>query len=167
MDYVADDALSILGAPQGTSGGLGWGGISPAWVIVFLPAIWVAVTMLIAVLGGWGSLAERFSAREPPLGETLRMQSLSFGLLGNYREAINVTVGPPGVHLVPIVLFRLGHRPLLIPWREVAECTQSGTLLWKRTTLVLRNDDRRLRFAGRAGDAILRAWQARQAQAHF
>jgi hypothetical protein len=136
------------------------------WLLLFFPFMWFGTLAFVALIGGWVGLAERFATRERPAGDAFAMQSVSLSMFGSYNGAVDVTVGPAGVHLVPMFLFRFGHKPLLIPWTAVAECAQSGSWLWKKTMLVLRDDGRRIRFAGGAGEAILRIWQARQGRAH-
>lgn len=138
----------------------------PWWFFLLFPVMVVAVPALIGLLGGWSGLAERFATREPPVGVTFEGQSVSITLLGNYKSVVKVTVGPVGVHLVPMLLLRLGHRPLLIPWTSIAECTEFGSSFWKKTIVVLCDHGGSIGIGGDSGAAILRAWQERRVVPH-
>lgn len=87
----------------------------PWWFFLFVPVIWIAVNALTALCSGWVGLAGRFAAREAPVGERFRMQSVTLGLFGSYRNCVNVTVGPAGLHLVPMILFRFAHPAVADP----------------------------------------------------
>lgn len=89
----------------------------------FLFVGWGAfVLYLIALLGGWRRLSERYPARLEPVGKKLKGQSARIGL-SNYGRVLTIVISPAGFYLVPWGPFRFAHPPLLIPWRDIYNVT--------------------------------------------
>ena len=84
----------------------------------FFLFVWCLTLWAIATFSGWRRLAQRFADERPFLGETIRRASARFGV-SNYSGILTVGVGPSGLFLLPIRIFRPFHRPLLIPWSEI------------------------------------------------
>jgi hypothetical protein len=80
----------------------------------FFALLWVGITGLIWVMGGWRALAQSnpVPAVFPEAGETFSFQSVRFGFLGNYNLCVTITVYSDGVRITPIFLFSLFHKPL-------------------------------------------------------
>jgi hypothetical protein len=91
-------------------------------VIVFLivfPLFWSGIVYLIARFGGWSDLAKHYAIQEPFSGTTFQMQSVTIGMLGNYRSVVTIGANYDGLYLNPLVVYRPGHPPLLIPWDDI------------------------------------------------
>jgi hypothetical protein len=87
--------------------------------------IWCAVCCLLAFGGGWQALARSYRAAGDFRGGTRDSESGSLGGV-NYRWALSCGASADGLYLEINGLFRPGHPPLLIPWKDVhAERTKS------------------------------------------
>ena len=80
---------------------------------------WTGVVTLVGWISGWRRLANDFETLQEPSGNTFRWQSIRFGFRGNYKRVINITPTFEGLHLQPILIYRMGHKPLLIPWEYI------------------------------------------------
>jgi hypothetical protein len=80
--------------------------------------IWCVTLSLVARFSGWGKLAELYPAAEPPAGRVFRWQAGRIGW-SDYNGCLTITVGPAGLGLAVLGLFRPGHPPLLIPWSSL------------------------------------------------
>lgn len=99
-------------------------GFTIAAFAVFFPLFWLGVIWLISRLGGWHSLTGEFGANARPQGETFTWITGKFSLLSNYSHSLNVTVSSHGIHIQPMLLFRVGHAPLFFPWTAVGRMVQ-------------------------------------------
>ena len=59
-----------------------------------------SVTGVLAFVGGWRRLAERFPATRTTDGDGYPSQSVRLSLLGSYNRCVNVTVSEAGIRLV-------------------------------------------------------------------
>ncbi len=84
------------------------------------PFFWMAVTFAVAQLSGWASLARRFPASRPPTGQSFEWVSGKISRLSNYNRSLNVTVSSEGVHIVPNFIFKFGHKPIFLQWKDVS-----------------------------------------------
>jgi hypothetical protein len=105
--------------------------VVPAAALGFV-LLWLLACAGIARLGGWSRLAARYSQSMRIPGKRLRGQSgaLRYGM--GYNNALTFTLSRRGLGLSVMFLFRAGHPPLLIPWRDivvVSERTQFGSLV--------------------------------------
>ncbi len=102
-----------------------------AGFIVLFPLFWMAIVLLISRVGGWVSLARSFPGPQTPPqeGETFGWVSARFGRFANYNNVLNVIVSRNGIYMRPILLFRVGHAPILIPWHVVQDFKRSE-ILW-------------------------------------
>ncbi len=110
----------------------------PIWVVLLIPVafvvffvvIWSGVCLLLSVIGGWGRIAQRFPARQPPTGTGYGGQT---GMVGtaNYRGVLTVHASTEGIHVAVMVFFRLGHPPLFIPWSEMHDVSTRRILLFE------------------------------------
>ena len=69
-------------------------------------------------MSGWPQLAERFHHPEKFEGKYYRFQSARLKQV-NFSSALETGVSHRGLYLTPMILFRLFHNPLLIPWGEI------------------------------------------------
>lgn len=87
--------------------------------IVGFALFWSAIVIFIGWASGWRRLANDFEATRDPSGTTYGWQSMRFGIATNYSRTLNITPTYDGVHLQPVLPYRMGHKPLLIPWEYI------------------------------------------------
>jgi hypothetical protein len=119
--------------------------IFPVVVLGFL-VFWPLLCLLIAKLGGWAGVAKRYAARRWPEGAHFTGQSLQIAPATNYGGCVRVTFSREGLWLAPIWLFRLGHRPLLIPWDLVGAPVERRVLGVRQVYLPIQAGRRLLRL---------------------
>jgi hypothetical protein len=87
-------------------------------VLIFIFG-WIAVSILIAQLSGWARLARHYRDDAPLDGSRFHFQSAGMRFGTNYSGCLTVGVNRKGIHLAVWFLFRFGHPPLVIPWRDI------------------------------------------------
>ncbi len=135
--------------------------LEPQWFFPFFALFWCAITALLAILGGWASLATYFRAAAPVEGERFRFVSGSMGarfLPVNYGNCLFVTVNETGFRLSILLLFRLLSPPLFIPWKVVTSVEPKRFLYFRYTVVKLRDQWPRISLAGKAGRQIEQAY---------
>ena len=121
-------------------------GIVAGFMVVF-PLFWCLVIWIISFVGGWRTLAGSFAASSEPVGDRYSWRALRIAPAANYNGCINVVLSSGGIYMVPSMLFRFAHEPLLLPWDclvQVSERRFLGRRLWvsllakgKKLTLML------------------------------
>ena len=102
--------------------------ISPYVAVPVFAAVSVVVGGVMAGVGGWRALAERYPAPvAPPIDEKrYRFTSMrtGWGMFGmaTYQGCVTVGVSSRGLSLALWVPFRLFHAPLFIPWEALERC---------------------------------------------
>ena len=123
--------------------------------------LWIFISGLLAVLGGWSSLATKFCADRPLQGESFGWVSGSMGFeffAVNYGGCLRVTTGSVGLGLSVFPLFRAFSPPLLIPWREIRSVEGKRILFSSYTVIRLRNHWSTIKIRGKAGDHIQKSF---------
>ncbi len=105
---------------------------------IAFPLIWILVLNLIARLGGWAGLAEAFPARGDPRGDHFSWRSGTVGWFGSYRNVLEVWVSPSGLWLRPVMIFRAGHKPMMVPWSAVQEARTRKLIILVESRIVVR-----------------------------
>lgn len=83
----------------------------------FFIGVWIFATYIIANMA-WNDLVEHYRAPDHVEGKRIGINSLSINSV-NYKNSIVLTYNEVGLYMKPILLFRLFHEPLLIPWTEM------------------------------------------------
>lgn len=119
-------------------------------IVVLFPivfsAFWMGVCFLISRFG-WNGFAQDFATtKKPTEGARYFGRSGRFGLLGlgQYRSCLDITLIPEGIHLNVNILFRCGHRPLLIPWSKVESVNEQTFAFVNYLSVVVSNGRQRL-----------------------
>lgn len=99
-----------------------------AALIVFLPAFWCAIVVVLSHVSGWQKLAKSYGAHSSPHGRRFTGQSGKVGVV-SYRNTITVCVAPEGLFLSLPVLIRVGHKPLFITWSAISN-QKPMKILW-------------------------------------
>jgi hypothetical protein len=128
--------------------------------LVFFVVMWVGVLALISVLSGWGTLARQYpmppNAGASPAAGTFSLVS-AFLNRSRYSGCLKVTVGPEGLGLSVLGLFRMNHPPLLIPWNAIEDLRAEDN----RARFKIRTGERPVSvdLRGVRGDLLAGAWQ--------
>lgn len=101
-----------------------WINAHPRAMFVIAPVYAVALCMLVSVvisyIGGWSSLAKRFATKQPFSGERWTGQSGQMRWIAGYHNCLTLGANEKGLFLATMILFRVKHPPLLIPWNEIS-----------------------------------------------
>jgi hypothetical protein len=115
------------------------------FVLLLIPAIlsgfvliWSGVVWLLAWLSGWQELARHYRYTGTPKGQPI---GTFWAMLGpvNHRGTLTMQAAPEGLYLATMVLFRIGHPPLLIPWHAIKRQEGRQLSLIKMVALDLGN----------------------------
>jgi hypothetical protein len=90
-----------------------------AYLVIIIIFCWIALSILIAKLSGWARLTRHYRADAPFDGARFHFQSAGMRFGMNYGGCLTVGVNRMGLYLAVWFLFRIGHPPLLIPWRDI------------------------------------------------
>jgi hypothetical protein len=112
--------------------------ITIAGFLVGFPLLWFAIVHLLARLGGWTRLAREFTAEGRRQGERFSWRSGGIGRFVHYNHCLDVAISHAGIALHPVLPFRPGHAPLLIPWSSVEHVATGRWLFQVSTTLTVR-----------------------------
>ena len=134
--------------------------------------IWSFVLFLIALVGGWVTLARYFPDRNWPASwqrlsagqaPVFNFSSLTIGKFASYSSVLMVAIDRTGVFIRTIAPFRPGHRPLHIPWQAIAEVTSGRYLFWSIAAAIVtlpHGNTRKLTFWGKAmAEELARQWR--------
>ncbi len=108
---------------------------------VLFPLLWVCISWLISHVSGWRNLARHYAIDQP--GQVskprMRQQSVSMGYApfsaARYSGVVNIGIDGIALYLSTIWLFRVGHKPLRIPFEDI-EISDSQFLFLKMKRLV-------------------------------
>ncbi len=110
-----------------------------AFFIIF-PLFWSAIVWLISRVSGWASLARQYPADGLIDGDVFRWCSARIRFLSSYSNCLTVTVSPAGIHMQPMLFFRIGHKPLFLPWSAIVDLDRHNS--WPISSARLRIRDR-------------------------
>lgn len=100
----------------------------PIWAyVLFVPLIWLLVTLLLNRSAGWPELMRSFPH---PTGKALFTQKLPWAVMGKgvtCKNVITIAAHDAGVTVEQNRLFDLFNRPVLIPWDQLTVGASGGT----------------------------------------
>ena len=109
---------------------------------LLLPAgilMWMGLCVVTALFSGWWTLGRVYRSSRPFTGTLWRRQSVGFRWSTSYGGLVNVGVNSEGLYLSVLLLFRIGHPPLFIPWCDIsAESKKSWLIIVIIDLVVLR-----------------------------
>ena len=135
--------------------------MQPKWFLPVFALMWVGISALLSILGGWTSLAREFRATQRTDGQRFRFVSGSMRARVfpvNYGGCLFVTVNETGFAVSILLLFRILSPPLFIPWSEVASAQTKGFFLVNRAVVRLRGRRPAISVRGAAGRCIVDAY---------
>jgi hypothetical protein len=134
----------------------------PLWFPLFFIALWLGVSTLLSLVGGWFALSQHYRAAQDIQGQKFRMTSGSVGWSGfipvGYGNCLIATVGDSGLRLGVFFLFRLFHPTLFIPWSAMESVEQKRWLFYKGSVISIRGLRLRITLYGGLGQAVFDAF---------
>ncbi|MGD9850764.1 MAG: hypothetical protein AB7T38_05825 [Nitrospirales bacterium] len=79
----------------------------------------IASLFLVSRLSGWRTISQHYPSRPHKIIEKWYLRSMWMGFLFTYENCVTMKATNEGLHLSLIILFRIGHHPLLIPWEDI------------------------------------------------
>jgi hypothetical protein len=111
---------------------------TPLGLIAGFLVFWCAISFLISFLTGWYSLSLRFRKQSEPYGEARTAGPFFYTVYmrfwSHYSSVIRITAASDALYLSVLMMLRLGHPPLRIPWDETSF---SRAKFFMRTYIVL------------------------------
>jgi hypothetical protein len=93
--------------------------LPPPAFAVFFVLLWLVICFIVSLMSGWSSLAQQYRTERPFPAHTRRFQRGVMRWTAKYNGVLTVGSDSEGIYLGVLFLFRLGHPPLFIPWRDV------------------------------------------------
>ena len=135
----------------------------PQWFFLFFVAMWFGISALLSLMADWPSLAARFQSTQTRDGERFRFASGSIGasmwLPVNYRGCLFFTVADTGLLLSVFFPFRFLSPPLFIPWAQVESISEQRVWFLQTAVIRIRGSSTKIMVRGRAGLAIIKAYE--------
>jgi hypothetical protein len=121
----------------------------PTYFLLLFPlyfaAIWTLVSWIVSFIGGWYALSKHLRAQHDPQNPTATAGPFGYGVKMRFRthygNVIRITSAPDGLYLSVLVIFRIAHPPLFIPWSDI-EFTRTTFLWWRYVILILGRNER-------------------------
>lgn len=70
-------------------------------------------------LSGWWAIFQHYPSKPHTIREKWHLRSMWMGFFFTYENCVTMKATDQGLHLSLIILFRIGHPPLLIPWEDI------------------------------------------------
>ena len=99
----------------------------PIAFVVCFPILWCGACLLLSHIGGWAGLATRYRDGENAAGQSRYLCSGRIGMV-NYNSCLTLGVSKTGLRLAVLFPFRVGHRPIFIPWSDFHSVAQRRIL---------------------------------------
>jgi hypothetical protein len=103
----------------------------PRWLGLFFPLFWCLISYVIGHTSGWARVRERYGAPPGPAPPGRSFQAGRVGI-AKYNGVLRIAHDRFGLYLSVMVLFRVGHPPLFIPWNEFGPATRVKELWTER-----------------------------------
>jgi hypothetical protein len=103
----------------------------PRWLAVAFPLFWCFISYIIGQAGGWAGIHARFGGPPGPIPAGRSFEAGRIGI-AKYNGVLRIAHDRFGLYLSVMVLFRVGHPPLFIPWNEVGPATRVKQLWTER-----------------------------------
>jgi len=125
--------------------------LAAAFVLLWFFGLWLGSRVC-----GWRRLAEHYRSTSSFDCEMVQWTSARLGFC-NYNGVLSVGVSEVGFYVIPVLIYRPFHPPLLIPWTEIeADVRRSRFSVWNSARLTFPPVPRTaITLYGRVIDSVL------------
>ena len=124
---------------------------------LFFICMWIFVSKLIALLGGWKLLADCYPSRKPFQGKKWYFQIMRLGWAASYNSCVTLGANENSVFLSVLPIFRVGHPPMEIPLTEIRGNEYKGFLFTYVDIYTKKAKNTRIRLFRKQADRIEQA----------
>ncbi|MEN6622881.1 MAG: hypothetical protein ABFD50_15190 [Smithella sp.] len=96
--------------------------------LIFFIGIWLFVCFILSRVSGWDRLASKYQNDGTFNGKRWHFRSCRMNGYVNYNGCLTFGASSAGLYMKVLPLFRFHHPPLLIPWSEIQEKKEKGTM---------------------------------------
>jgi hypothetical protein len=107
-----------------------------AYVFPFFFVGMFILVLFILSRRGWIDLASHFGYSDYFSGDRIGLTSASINGV-NYNNCLLVKVNEQGIYFKPVFVFRLFHKPILVPWSEIKSIRDKKVLFINLKELVI------------------------------
>ena len=128
------------------------------WILFIL--FWGVLCLVTSILSGWSKLARKYSGKMNNIEARYRFCWNWFGkgLAGvKYGPLLTADLGSEGLGLSLLFPFRLGHPPILIPWKFIKEIEMRKIWMIQYARIVM--EEAVVNIRGEKGQAIFRYYK--------
>jgi hypothetical protein len=104
--------------------------MSPYYVLLIIPACWSLIIFAMSRLSGWSRAARAYELRGQVASVEWRMQSARIGLV-KYGGCVVFGRNERGITMRLFPLFALGHKPLFVPFSDIAQTEERFILAYR------------------------------------
>ncbi|MEO8406333.1 MAG: hypothetical protein ABI480_17115 [Chitinophagaceae bacterium] len=111
------------------------------YFIFIFPLLIIGMLALISFIiskMGWDDLYANYPASTEFSGQRIGIITAAVNN-ANYKNSLVLKYNEEGIYLRPVLIFRLFHKPILIPWKEIKEVRQKKILIFSYTELIIGN----------------------------
>lgn len=111
------------------------------YFVYFFPILFIGTLILVTFIlskMGWADLAANYPSNSAFTGKRVGIISASINSV-NYQNSLVLKYNEEGIYLRPVFLFRLFHKPVLIPWKEIKEVRDKKILFYTFKELIIGN----------------------------
>jgi len=109
------------------------------YFVYFFPFLFIGMWVLISFVlskKGWADLVTNYTINRSFEGRRVGIITASINSV-NYKNSLVLQYNEEGIYLRPVVLFRLFHPPVLIPWKEIKEVRDKKILFISYKELIV------------------------------
>jgi len=92
---------------------------NPLYFGIFFITCWIVISILFAKTTGWSKLAEKYRTYKKPDFKLFRAVQVTWGSSMMAGNIYTMGSSYKGLYLGVLFPFRIGHPPLLVPWRDI------------------------------------------------
>ncbi len=111
------------------------------YFFLFFPVLFIGVWVLVFFIisrFGWAKLATHYASDADFPGTRIGLISLAINWV-SYNNSLVMKYNERGMYLKPLLVFRLFHKPILIPWKDIVEVRDRKLHFFNYKELVIGN----------------------------
>ncbi len=93
-----------------------------------LAIVWIGTCLILGKTSGWENLAKAYPVKGEFSGSRFHLKSAKMGFWGHYNGCLNFGANDQGLFISVMMLMRLGHPSVFVPWCEISAHLAKGRI---------------------------------------